>query len=34
MSNSTAVLDGTRTQSDKETMYALVYGGPNQKKWA
>jgi alcohol dehydrogenase len=34
MSNSTAVLDGQRTHSDKETMHALVYGGPDQKKWA
>jgi len=33
MSNSTAVLDGQRANAGKETMHALVYGGPNKKEW-
>jgi alcohol dehydrogenase len=34
MSNSTAVLDGQRAHAGKETMHALVFGGPNVKKWS
>ena len=34
MSNNTAVLDGQQAKSGKSTMHALVYGGPDQKKWS